>query len=104
MSILRSSFGQVRIALFVVAVGAASFACGGPGAAPAASPGPATEGTGTAKPGAPGITHELAGRDDCLSCHVLGAKPPKGLAESHKGRDNSMCRGCHQPAVANAGT
>jgi predicted CXXCH cytochrome family protein len=42
------------------------------------------------------ITHELAGKEDCTSCHrVGGGKKP--LPESHQGRDNAVCTGCHHP-------
>ena len=46
----------------------------------------------TARP----ITHELVGREDCTSCHSVGAEK-KPLPASHQGRDNATCKGCHHP-------
>jgi hypothetical protein len=71
----------------------ALLACSGSGA-----PAPNTPGPGAAR-AAPALTHDVAGKEDCVSCHVVGAKKPLGLAETHKGRDNSVCRGCHVAAA-----
>ncbi len=48
----------------------------------------------------PSIPHATAGRDDCLSCHGTGKVKP--APANHAGRDNGVCKGCHQPS-ANAG-
>lgn len=107
MRIPRATDGHER-PWILVPLGAfavvALLACGGSGPPKAATPGATSEGTGAAPTAPPTISHELVGKDDCLSCHVVGAKKPTGLAETHKGRENSTCRGCHQPGVAKAGS
>jgi NapC/NirT cytochrome c family, N-terminal region len=72
----------------------------GPTATPAAESGTAVA---TATPGAssgeapPAIPHDLAGRDNCLTCHNpdVGIKP---APKDHAGRTNDTCQGCHKPA------
>ena len=66
-------------------------ACGGAAPPPTAQPG-----TGVPDNAVP-ITHELVGREDCASCHKIGAATKAALPESHQGRDNATCRGCHHP-------
>lgn len=109
MNKTRSVGSSLRRMALTAAAAFALFACGS-GTPPAASPGsPAApaetgDGAGATPPVAPAITHDLVGKDDCLKCHVVGAKRPMGLAETHKGRDVSMCQGCHHPAAAKAGS
>ena len=75
-------------------------------ASPTAAP-TAASGTGaaTATPAAsagggapPAIPHDLAGRDNCLTCHNPdgGIKP---APKDHAGRTNDTCQGCHKPAT-----
>jgi predicted CXXCH cytochrome family protein len=88
----------VRVAAASALLSGACLACSGPGApAPTAPPTPGADGTPRA---APALSHEVVGKEDCLSCHVVGAKRPLGTSELHKGRDNSLCRGCHLSAAA----
>lgn len=63
---------------------------GGPTSTPApwATPLPPTP-----PPPAPGIPHDLAGKDDCLYCHKT--KASFGIPPNHARRTNAMCRGCH---------
>jgi len=44
----------------------------------------------------PAIPHDLAGRDNCLTCHSPdgGIKP---APKDHAGRTNDMCQTCHKP-------
>jgi len=47
----------------------------------------------------PVITHDLAGRDNCLMCHAPGAMD--GVVETpadHEGRESSHCQMCHKVA------
>jgi hypothetical protein len=90
---------SLRVVVAAALFGAASFACSGSNSPAPATPGAAADGP----PGAaPALSHEVVGKEDCLSCHVVGAKKPLGMAESHKGRDNAICRGCHLPAAPKA--
>lgn len=100
-----SSSRMLGITLLLGIAAAAVVACGGP-AAPAAVPTPAaTDAPGaTSTAAAPGkgagpaaIPHGLEGKEDCTSCHKLGAKGPTGMPEDHKDRANGACTGCHQP-------
>jgi len=52
--------------------------------------------------GIPTIPHPLAGRDNCMLCHVAGgaAEP---LPADHAGRTIATCTGCHKPAPAAQG-
>jgi hypothetical protein len=84
--------------LFALAAGAL-WACGGSAPAPAT---PATpEASSAAAPAAApkAIPHDLAGKDDCQSCHKLGGGPPMGMPDNHKGRENSACQSCHKAAA-----
>lgn len=65
---------------------------------PEATSEPTPEAAPTATGGvaaAPGIPHELAGRDNCLMCHdpTTGMKPAPA---DHAGRTNDTCQACHQ--------
>lgn len=60
------------------------FEPGGPGA-----PGVGEQG------GPPAIPHDLAGREDCLSCHAPNGQVP--VPADHAGRENDMCPVCHKP-------
>jgi predicted CXXCH cytochrome family protein len=72
-----------------------------PTAAPTTAPGTvaatATPGVATDGEAPPAIPHDLAGRDNCLTCHNPegGIKP---APKDHAGRTNDLCQGCHKPA------
>jgi hypothetical protein len=53
--------------------------------------------------GPPAIPHDLAGRDNCLTCHNPdgGMKPAPA---NHAGRTVDTCQTCHKPAAAPAST
>lgn len=98
MSRFRSDVGTAI--LMCAGIAGAFLACGGSAPQPASPSAPSAE-TPSAAPEAkpaspPMIPHDLAGKDDCTSCHKVG-EGVKPMPESHKGRDNSMCQGCHQP-------
>jgi nitrate/TMAO reductase-like tetraheme cytochrome c subunit len=64
--------------------------------APAAAT-PTAQATAPAGGGAPPfIPHDLAGRDNCLTCHTPegGVKP---APKDHAGRANETCQACHKP-------
>jgi nitrate/TMAO reductase-like tetraheme cytochrome c subunit len=73
----------------------------GPTATPAAE---SETGAATATPAAsageapPAIPHDLAGRDNCLTCHNPdgGIKP---APRDHAGRTNDTCQACHKPTT-----
>jgi len=45
------------------------------------------------------ITHDLAGRDDCLMCHAPGAmEPVTDTPANHEGRESTHCLMCHRQA------
>ena len=42
------------------------------------------------------MTHDTAGKENCLMCHTAGAMAPvPDVPESHAGRSNETCRWCH---------
>lgn len=46
----------------------------------------------------PVITHDIAGREDCLMCHAPGAmEPVTDTPANHEGRENTHCQMCHHP-------
>ena len=46
------------------------------------------------------VPHDLAGRDDCLMCHQVGAmEPVTDVPPSHAERASVTCLWCHGPAV-----
>jgi len=45
------------------------------------------------KPG--GITHDAAGKEECLVCHAPGATPITDVTPTHEGRGNESCMWCH---------
>ena len=45
------------------------------------------------KPGA--ITHDTAGKMECLVCHAAGATPITDVPDDHEGRGNQTCLWCH---------
>jgi nitrate/TMAO reductase-like tetraheme cytochrome c subunit len=69
------------------------------------SPTPAPDTAPTPQPapagGAPAIPHDLAGRDNCLTCHnpYGGLKP---APPNHVGRTSDTCQTCHKPAATTA--
>jgi nitrate/TMAO reductase-like tetraheme cytochrome c subunit len=80
---------------------AAPRATAAPGAtaAPAATDAPSA--TTAPSGGIPAIPHEIAGREQCLTCHNPdgGIKP---APQDHVGRTNDTCQNCHKPAAAAA--
>ena len=49
--------------------------------------------------GANTITHDLAGKDNCMMCHAVGVMPPvPDVPASHEGRANTTCQWCHKTA------
>lgn len=50
----------------------------------------------------PGITHEIAGRAECLGCHNTGATSFAQIPSSHQTQNytDAQCVTCHQPAKA----
>ncbi len=52
--------------------------------------------------GIPAIPHPIAGREQCLTCHVTGGAA-EAVPADHAGRTNATCQGCHKPAPAQAG-
>ena len=47
----------------------------------------------TAKP--PVMSHDAAGRDNCMMCHSGAMAAIPGVPESHEGRPNEACGMCH---------
>jgi hypothetical protein len=45
------------------------------------------------RPGA--ITHDTAGKMECLVCHAAGATPISDVPGDHEGRGNQTCLWCH---------
>ena len=46
------------------------------------------------------VPHDLAGRDDCLMCHQVGAmEPVTDVPPSHADRASVTCLWCHGPAA-----
>lgn len=43
----------------------------------------------------PVMTHDAAGRDQCLMCHGGSMEGIKGVPKDHQGRTNTMCVMCH---------
>ena len=44
------------------------------------------------------VLHDLAGRDNCLMCHEVGAmEPVTDVPESHAGWESATCLWCHAP-------
>lgn len=44
------------------------------------------------------VTHDLAGKDNCLMCHSPGVMPQvPDVPESHEGRSVETCLWCHGP-------
>jgi len=66
-------------------------------AAPKASSSSATAGS------PPGISHELTGRETCLTCHKVGPNVGKrggtDMPASHGAYKDTGCLGCHRPLV-----
>jgi nitrate/TMAO reductase-like tetraheme cytochrome c subunit len=66
----------------------------GAGAAATATPAAPTGGGAP-----PAIPHDLAGRDNCVTCH----NPEGGLKpapKDHAGRTNDTCQACHKPSTS----
>ena len=91
--------------LATAALGALTLlACSGAGTKPAGAPVDPAAGSASAASvasvAAPALSHEIVGKEDCVSCHVIGAKKPLGVSEAHKGRNNAICSACHLPAAS----
>ena len=70
---------------------------------PASGTAPTPETAPSQVGGPPAIPHDLAGRDNCLTCH----NPDGGLKpapQNHAGRTSDTCQTCHKPAAAAAAT
>lgn len=76
---------------------------GGPAGEPEKTAGD-QEAAPTAQPqgGAGVVPHAIAGREDCLSCHVAGSMI--GIPADHSGRENSTCLACHGGSPAASAT
>lgn len=49
----------------------------------------------------PAMTHDAAGRDNCMMCHKAGAMEPVPDAPAdHADRPNEICLACHAPDAA----
>ncbi len=95
-TMMRIPSRVLGFALVASAASALFWGCAGgtpPPTEPAGASGPAPA---SQPAGAPAIPHDIAGREDCTSCHKVGAGSMP-LPASHQGRDNSSCRQCHQP-------
>ncbi|MDH4043782.1 MAG: hypothetical protein OEY20_04715 [Gemmatimonadota bacterium] len=46
----------------------------------------------------PAMTHDVAGREQCLMCHGGAMEGMKAAPANHKGIDNKNCTLCHKPA------
>lgn len=44
--------------------------------------------------GAPDITHQVQGREDCVACHGPDGQRP--MPANHEGRPSQVCLGCHK--------
>jgi cytochrome c551/c552 len=52
-----------------------------------------------AKP--PAMTHDVAGKEKCLTCHAVGIMPAvKDVPASHKDRGEQTCAWCHAKDAA----
>jgi len=43
------------------------------------------------------VSHDLAGRDNCLMCHSGAMEAVPGVPESHQDRTIEVCLWCHAP-------
>jgi len=44
------------------------------------------------------MSHDPAGKDNCLMCHAVGVmEPVPDVPASHEGRTNGQCLWCHAP-------
>jgi hypothetical protein len=43
------------------------------------------------------IPHELAGREQCLQCHLLSLEGARPMPGEHTGRSVQTCSSCHKP-------
>lgn len=53
---------------------------------------PETETVAQVKPSA---AHDIAGKENCMMCHAIGATPVLDVPASHDGRANETCMWCH---------
>jgi predicted CXXCH cytochrome family protein len=52
-----------------------------------------------ARPQVPRTPHRTLGKEDCLSCHAIGANEHVvDVPATHTNRPNPMCVRCHRPA------
>ncbi|MDE3089832.1 MAG: NapC/NirT family cytochrome c [Chloroflexota bacterium] len=68
---------------------------------PSIPPNATTQTTGTSAGGPPPITHDTAGRTQCLGCHGSGAAGVPQIPQFHKdyGFTNNNCLTCHKSSV-----
>jgi cytochrome c553 len=52
----------------------------------------------------PAIPHELAGREDCLTCHKVGTAGAPQVPDNHAGLPSSICQTCHTSVGEIVGT
>ena len=77
---------QMKLRSIMIAVGIVILT--GPGTAPLVA---------QAKPKP--VSHDIAGREQCLMCHKAGAmEPVPDAPASHEGREAKHCTLCHKPA------
>ena len=50
----------------------------------------------------PKTTHDVQGRENCLTCHPVGSGGVKPSPSSHASYTNATCLGCHPAGVAAA--
>ena len=44
------------------------------------------------------MSHDAAGKENCMMCHAVGVMPPvPDVPASHEGRVNEQCVWCHAP-------
>ena len=44
---------------------------------------------------APPITHDLVGREECLTCHKMGIEYAPRIPDNHDGLPGDVCQACH---------
>lgn len=44
------------------------------------------------------ISHDLAGREDCLMCHKVGTAGAPRVPDNHNGLSSTICQACHTSA------
>ncbi len=86
----------LRCHKFSAVRGTVSLALEVPSRASASGVAPAPAGSKPAAAAA--MPHQVAGRENCLSCHGQGTADVRRLSPGHAGRTNGSCLQCHQPS------